>query len=121
MSTLLVLPTGAGKSLCYQLPALLYARRSPCVTLVISPLVSLMDDQVCGQDPRHRWKAGIGTHEGSGDVAGQTLVLPEEEQHWEGDTPNGSSLLPLLLGPGPQVVQLSGLGSRIWGPGWTRW
>lgn len=48
MSTLLVLPTGAGKSLCYQLPALLYARRSPCLTLVISPLVSLMDDQVSG-------------------------------------------------------------------------
>ncbi|XP_070923671.1 ATP-dependent DNA helicase Q4 isoform X2 [Macaca nemestrina] len=46
ISTLLVLPTGAGKSLCYQLPALLYARRSPCLTLVISPLLSLMDDQV---------------------------------------------------------------------------
>lgn len=52
MSTLLVLPTGAGKSLCYQLPALLYARRSPCLTLVICPLLSLMDDQVGGQDPR---------------------------------------------------------------------
>ncbi|KAL0599043.1 ATP-dependent DNA helicase Q4 [Plecturocebus cupreus] len=48
ISTLLVLPTGAGKSLCYQLPALLYARRSPCLTLVISPLLSLMDDQVSG-------------------------------------------------------------------------
>ncbi|XP_072601948.1 ATP-dependent DNA helicase Q4 isoform X1 [Vulpes vulpes] len=51
MSTLLVLPTGAGKSLCYQLPALLYARRSPCLTLVISPLLSLMDDQVSGLPP----------------------------------------------------------------------
>ncbi|XP_072631783.1 ATP-dependent DNA helicase Q4 [Canis lupus baileyi] len=51
MSTLLVLPTGAGKSLCYQLPALLYARRSPCLTLVISPLLSLMDDQVSSLPP----------------------------------------------------------------------
>ena len=40
--TLGVLPTGSGKSLCYQFPT--YMQQKP--TLIISPLISLMDDQV---------------------------------------------------------------------------
>ncbi|MCK9517035.1 MAG: RecQ family ATP-dependent DNA helicase [Ottowia sp.] len=45
-SLLAVLPTGGGKSICYQLPALVHYRRSGQLTVVISPLQSLMRDQV---------------------------------------------------------------------------
>ena len=47
-----ILPTGTGKSLCYQIPALSRYDKTGALTVVISPLVALMADQVTGLEKR---------------------------------------------------------------------
>jgi ATP-dependent DNA helicase RecQ len=63
--TLVVLPTGGGKSLCYQVPALML----PGLTVVVSPLISLMKDQVDALDARQLPATFINSTISSGQVS----------------------------------------------------
>ncbi len=63
--TLVVLPTGGGKSLCFQVPALLL----PGLTVVVSPLISLMKDQVDALEARGLPAAFINSTLSYADVA----------------------------------------------------
>nr|CAB3265514.1 ATP-dependent DNA helicase Q4 [Phallusia mammillata] len=100
--TLLVLSTGSGKSLCYQLPAHLYSVKQQSLTLVVSPLVSLMDDQVhglpkflkatrlhSGMSKDQREKVMKEIQENKVDVL---LVSPEALMKWAGMPPHYSPL-----------------------------
>jgi ATP-dependent DNA helicase RecQ len=60
---LVVLPTGGGKSLCYQVPAVLLARHGSGTTLVVSPLIALMRDQVDALVARGVRAAALNSHQ----------------------------------------------------------
>lgn len=55
----MVLPTGGGKSLCYQVPAIVRARRGEGIFVVVSPLISLMQDQVAALTARGVWAVAL--------------------------------------------------------------
>ena len=67
---LVLMPTGGGKSLCYQVPAIARHRAGCGVTLVVSPLIALMHDQVGALE-----EAGVHAA-----FLNSSLLLPETQQ-----------------------------------------
>ena len=60
-----LLPTGSGKSICYQVPALVLRRRQSGTTLVVSPLIALMNDQVAALEGHGVRAAALHSHQPS--------------------------------------------------------
>lgn len=100
--SLVVMPTGGGKSLCYQVPPLLTGE----LTVVVSPLIALMQDQVDGLKLSGYPAAALNSH-----------VSPEESRDIRARAASGELKL-LLIAPERLLLDgtvswLKGLGDRI--------
>ena len=77
---LVLMPTGGGKSLCYQVPAIARHRAGKGVTVVVSPLIALMHDQVGALD-----EAGVHSA-----FLNSSLSM-DQAQHFEQEITSGSA------------------------------
>lgn len=69
---IVLLPTGSGKSLCFQIPAIVDAANNLGTTIVVSPLIALMQDQVSALVGRGIAAGALNSHQS--DLEQQTVV-----------------------------------------------
>ncbi|HEX2686723.1 MAG TPA: RecQ family ATP-dependent DNA helicase [Kofleriaceae bacterium] len=74
-----LLPTGAGKSSCYQVPAVVAAHRGAGTTVVVSPLIALMNDQVDGLRARGIAAAALHSQKDDGEQRSTIGALVQGE------------------------------------------
>ena len=68
-----LLPTGSGKSLCYQVPARVASHQGRGTTIVVSPLIALMHDQVNQLEARGVAAAALNSHQSS-EESGEVVI-----------------------------------------------
>ncbi len=76
---LVLLPTGSGKSACYQVPAVLASREGLGTTIVVSPLIALMQDQVAALSGRGIAAAALHSHQDAGERNAAIAALARGE------------------------------------------
>ncbi|CAO1623178.1 unnamed protein product [Sympodiomycopsis kandeliae] len=96
-----LMPTGGGKSLCYQLPALIDSGRTQGVTVVISPLLSLIHDQV-----RHLLDLTIPALMLTGDMQGPKRDFALSELFSKSPTTRLLYLTPEFVGRSRQAMDI---------------
>ncbi len=74
-----VLPTGGGKSLCYQVPAIVASRAGRGLAVVVSPLIALMEDQVGALRAAGVAAAAIHSHQEESDRRGVLAAIARGE------------------------------------------
>lgn len=99
-----LMPTGGGKSLCYQLPAIVESGRTRGVTIVISPLISLIHDQV-----NHLLKLGIPALR----ITGEMPARDRERALAEIFARDAAATLPALVYLTPEFVNKSRVAADI--------